>query len=156
LNCGGPGTEAYGPICLRITKGSLDTNPSAVFPSDSLQRYTNDLNEIDTDRIMGEIGCSSSKGNVALIEYQTHSSILDQERWSGIVCSDERYLEITVIGPLSLDNIVELRIRSEYAEEIDKLIDKEIAGEKIEPYERTQVLAISALRAWTNVEITVL
>ena len=150
VNAGGMGTEGrFGPFCLSV--GDPET-PSpdalAVFPDDSVARYTTGAGTLDGDRAVAEATSWASRADLAVTERELEASAAPDNEWPRVVCRPDQYLEVTRAGALPVSSLSEVRLRTAYRADLATLRTRFVAGELLTPDELSQVAAYDVIREW--------
>jgi hypothetical protein len=143
LNAGGLGTQGpFGRFCLvtsRVTAGGRST---AVFPGDSLQRYTT-ATGVDQALVRREAAAWTVRGAVAVSERSSEALVADRADWAAVICHPHSYLEVVVGPPLPLSDLDEVRLSAFY---LDTLKQHERLDLARRPLTQTQVNELAAFR----------
>ncbi|MBE2318437.1 hypothetical protein DVA67_020820 [Solirubrobacter sp. CPCC 204708] len=150
MNCGGLGPdEKYGPFCLTVAD-PMRCNPTAigVFPGNTAERYVSLAGVVDRDRIDREIGPWEQRAAVAILELAPGVLGAHRHRWSEIVCSKDRFIEVVIAPGPELGQLTATRCRGTYLERLEALEFRKLAGEALTETETWELSAFHALQRW--------
>lgn len=148
VNAGGLGADMYGEFCLVIANPPR-SSPAvlAVFPGDSMQRYTELPDVVHEAKAMEEVTSWLDRGHLAAIERCTEVED-DEAVWPGLVCSHDRYLEVVMAPGSAMSSVDEVRLPTGYIAELDELQAQDALGEDLTGEERNQIAAYDVIQSW--------
>jgi hypothetical protein len=120
LNPGQRGVVDYGPFCLVIRPGRVAGANSRVFPANSAERYGRDSGVPDAVSAFADVGCWRFASDVAVVEHGPAAARLPPEDWPGLVCGDQRFVEVVTAGPIALSDVTEVRVSRDSAREFNE------------------------------------
>jgi len=148
VNAGGLGTQgAYGKFCLLLTEVTERGRVAAIFPGDSLQRYTT-ATAVDSARIMREAAAWTIRGSVTVVERGPEALTIHEAGWLEVICRPGQYLEAVVGPPLPLADIAEVRLPASYLTQLDDYDQRELAGEALQEDQANELRAFRSLQRW--------
>ena len=148
LNVGGLGTQGpYGKFCLLTTRIEDRGRVVAVFPDDSVKRYTGPSG-IDSDLVALEAAAWSVRGSVATIERGSEALVVHEAGWYEVICRPGHYLETVVGPPLPLADVDEVRLPASYLDQLKDYDDRYFAGETLEEEQANELEAFRSLQRW--------
>ena len=150
VNAGGMGTEGrFGPFCL--TSDDPETpvaDALAVFPGDSVERYTTKSGEVDADQARVEATAWPNRADLAVVERGDEARSGSAGTWSALVCRENSYLEVTRAGSMPVTALTEVRMRSSYESELYASWQRWLTRQPMSAIERAQALAYDAVLRW--------
>jgi hypothetical protein len=148
LNAGGLGTQGdFGKFCLLVSEAAERGRVAAIFPGDSLQRYTT-ASAVDSARVESEAAAWPIRGAVAVIERGAEALTVHEAGWPEVVCRPDHYLETVVGPPLPLLDVDEVRLPASYLDRLDGYDQRDFAGEVLEQDEANELRAFRSLQRW--------
>ncbi|MDQ1745103.1 MAG: hypothetical protein QOE23_3442 [Pseudonocardiales bacterium] len=148
LNAGGLGTQGpYGKFCLVTTRVADVRRPVAVFPGDSLQRYTSSTG-VDVALVQREAAAWAVRGAVAAIERGTEALATGRADWPAVICRPGSYLEVVVGPPLPLADLDEVRLPSSYLDTLQKYERLDLARRRLTERQANELRAFRGLQRW--------
>jgi len=149
LNAGGLGTQGrFGQFCLLVTQVADRGRISAIFPGDSLQRYTTPSAAVDSARVEREAAAWPVRGAVAVVERGSEALTVHEAGWFEVVCRPDRYLETVVGPPLPLFDVDQVRLPASYLDRLDEYDQRDFAGETLEEDQANELRAFRSLQRW--------
>ena len=151
VNAGGMGTEGrFGPFCLTIDDPQAPAPDAlAVFPDDSVERYTTDAGAVDGDLARDEATAWSRRADLAVTERGDEAlAAATVADWPAVVCRPDRYLEVARAGSWPVAALSQVRLRSSYRAELAALRLRSLAGEVLVPDELNQAGAYDVVSDW--------
>jgi hypothetical protein len=153
VNAGNMGAEKFGSYCLVSQDPSREPGDAlAVFPSDSAQRYTKAPATVDETRAVTEVTAWEDRADLALAE-RAHAVDSDEGKWSDVICSRDRYLEVVWTPPPRLDVLAEVRIREKQLRQLRKLRTFAKARRPLGSADLNEAVAYHVLRSWERTGI---
>jgi hypothetical protein len=148
LNAGGLGTQGpYGKFCLLTTNIEDRGRVVAIFPDDSLQRYTGPSG-VDSGLVEREAAAWSVRGSVATIERGSEALVVHEAGWYEVICGPGRYLEAVVGPPIPLADVEEVRLPATYLDQLNDYDLRNFAGEELQEDQANELRAFRSLQRW--------
>ena len=115
VNTGGAGATFFGQFCCVIEDDYVREDGKAAFlMGNSLVRYVDDRNQIDHERLRGEICTRSECHHLATIKYADRLIRgCACDGWPSLVCSGCEYIEVLFSGTVHTSCIAEVRVDRE-------------------------------------------
>lgn len=149
VNAGGMGAEEFGSICVVIADPEQPPPDAlAVFPGDSVERYTTPAGEVEELRAVAEATSWGDRADLAVAEMGSEVAGASEAGWPPVVCRSGRYLEVTRAGEAPLRSVAEVRLRQPRVDRLAELYGREVAREALSPIERNEVAFFDVLRKW--------
>jgi hypothetical protein len=150
VNAGGMGTEGrFGPFCLVVPDpGTPTPDAMAVFPGDSVQRYTTDDGHVDATAATAEATSWDQRGCLAVEELGDEALAAPDEAWPDVVCRPGHYLEVARAGPLPMTGVEEVRLRESFRRTLDVLQARRLRRQPIGAEGDNLVAAYSVVHGW--------
>lgn len=156
VNPGHLGLLSYGPFCIVIEPNRICGSDSAVFPGNTARRYGRTTGIPDAAAARSDVGCWEFVDDIGLAEFGDDAVPLPPAQWPELVCDDddERFLEVVTAGPVSLDDVVEIRLSSASYADLNAWSVLERRGTLTETPKRNAVAGWQAIKRWVNITHT--
>lgn len=150
VNAGGLGpTDSFGSFCLLVDDPEdPPADALAVFPGDSVRRYTTPDGVVDEQRCVEEVTPWGERADLAVLECAGEAAAAPEEDWPQLLCRDHRYLEVVRAGRIPVTALAETRLRSGERSRLDGLRARVLAGDELAPVEANEVAAYDVLHTW--------
>jgi len=150
VNAGGLGTEGrFGPFCLIVGEPApAARNVAVCFPGDSAQRYTTDSGVVDEAAACAEAAEWDRRADMALVVRGDEALSEPDASWPHVVCRSDHYMEAVRRGPVPLDELLGMRLRSTYRARLDELQASALAGDDLDPDQSNEAGAYDVALKW--------
>lgn len=157
VNIGGVGTERFGDVCVVITDPEAHRPQAlAVFPADSLQRYTSGSGSVDALIAEQEATSWSDRAFLAVLHLGPEAQFTDPQEWFKLVCQSDRYLEVVLVARLPVAVLAEVRMRRATIDRLRGLRARRFLQSPLSPTENNEARAYAAMHSWRRAHGTVL
>jgi hypothetical protein len=147
VNAGGPGIRTYGDFCL-LVENPEDPTPFglAVFPADTVKRYTNGGLQITLAE--QEAAAWSERAAAAVVALWVDALAHPEAAWPRLVCGVDAYLETPRAGALPIDRVDEVRMGASFYEDLVHYQGKRFSGEPLQAHEWALTDAFRIVQKW--------
>jgi hypothetical protein len=148
LNAGGLGTQDdFGKFCLITIRLTENGRAAAVFPGDSVQRYTT-ATGVDEELVRREAAAWAVRGAVAVIERRAEALAADPADWPVVICRPGNYLEVVIASSLPLSDLAEVRLPASYLDTLKSYDRDESARKRLTQEQNNELAAFRLLHRW--------
>ena len=142
LNLRGVGPRYYGWYCVAL-KPPADEGLLALLPGNSLELYVDDVGEnVDQEGVARDAGAWSHRAQVAACKHGEALQSTDPVHWPDMICSpdknEQRFIEAILGDTVSRTQIEEIRIATDDAASLQRLLLRGLMGEALAPDERLE------------------
>jgi hypothetical protein len=139
MHAGGVGLTDYGPYCMVLTRGFLESlNQVAYLPGDSLRICLRADHSVDEDAVRHSAAPHTHRHIMVAAECSTDIPSEDEGVWPQLLASKDRYFEVIFIGEVGINAVECVYVKkAEYAARWESAFES--FGAKLDPASRALV-----------------